>query len=187
MGRRQAEPPHHMTIARGVGAGRPQSPVVALSRPCRTFKFFETATLFDRLINVSAAQGELSLHQPSVSFSFTASKAELYLRSLLVVPVPPRGRPPNAAAQTRIVSGGEFWPSRQKLSRHLDHIASASQACEAMLNPCWTTRVEKVGLQPYSVASAMSARARTAARVVGKTGMLAPSRLAVQRGRASPP
>jgi hypothetical protein len=30
---------------------------------------------------------------------------------------------PNAAAQTRIVSGGAFWPSQGELSRHLKYIA----------------------------------------------------------------
>jgi hypothetical protein len=32
-------------------------------------------------------------------------------------------RIPNAAAQTRMVSGGEFWPIQRKLSRHLKYIA----------------------------------------------------------------
>jgi hypothetical protein len=32
-------------------------------------------------------------------------------------------RIPNAAAQTRIVSGGEFWPIERELSRHLKYIA----------------------------------------------------------------
>jgi endonuclease YncB( thermonuclease family) len=34
-------------------------------------------------------------------------------------------RIPNAAAQTRIVSGGAFWPSQGELSRHLKYIARA--------------------------------------------------------------
>jgi hypothetical protein len=35
----------------------------------------------------------------------------------------PELRLPNAAAQTRMVSGGEFWPIQRELSRHLKYIA----------------------------------------------------------------
>src|SRR5262245_26875276 len=35
----------------------------------------------------------------------------------------PKLRMASAAAQTRIVSGGELWPSRRELSQHLKYIA----------------------------------------------------------------
>jgi hypothetical protein len=37
----------------------------------------------------------------------------------------PELRIPNAAAQTRMVSGGEFWPSQRELSQHLNYMARA--------------------------------------------------------------
>jgi hypothetical protein len=47
------------------------------------------------------------------------------VRAIAAVKSQPELRIPNAAAQTRIVSGGEFWPSRRELSRYLKYLALA--------------------------------------------------------------
>src|SRR6266540_5591651 len=39
----------------------------------------------------------------------------------------PELRTPNAAAQTRTVSGGAFWPSRGESSRHFKYMARAGR------------------------------------------------------------
>src|SRR5258706_11831667 len=54
----------------------------------------------------------------------------------------PELRIPTAAAQTRVVSGGEVWPIQRELSRHLKYMARArisefesSQASHAVCSP----------------------------------------------------
>ena len=64
----------------------------------------------------------------------------------------PELRTPNAAAQTRTVSGGAFWPSRGELSRHFKYMPRArisefesSQASHAVPVP-----MAMSGLQKYA-------------------------------------
>src|SRR5260221_14102371 len=74
-----------------------------------------------------------------------------HLRPITLTEIPATGpelRIPTAAAQTRIISGGEVWPIQRELSRHLKYMARArisefesSQASHAV----WSPPLDSVG------------------------------------------